>query len=239
MIFVQHYSVEPEKLKKKKESSDKIKSENTTEEWGGYKKELRLNLLELQKGLCAYCENSLCTELGCHIEHIEPQSSNPPLAYEYTNLILSCINSDSLRDAKVKVENGISCGHAKQNKFDADLFIKPTFKDCERYFWYKDNGEIVPNLQLNEDDVSKANYTIDSLRLNCNRLKREREQILVEGYNSILALINKHDALDKFIEQQLSCLENGYLPSYINVRKQHFQIYMTNSTSKINKLAQE
>ena len=166
MIFVQHYSVEPEKLKKKKESSDKIKSENTTEEWGGYKKELRLNLLELQKGLCAYCENSLCTD------------------------------SDSLRDAKVKVENGISCGHAKQNKFDADLFIKPTFKDCERYFWYKDNGEIVPNLQLNEDDVSKANYTIDSLRLNCNRLKREREQILVEGYTIILELINKHEFED-------------------------------------------
>ena len=239
MIFVQHHSVEPEKLKKKKETLDKIKSEDTTDLWKNYKhkEEIRLDLLELQYGLCAYCENSLYTQLKYHIEHIAPKNIYPDLTFEYSNLILSCIDSDGLRD--VKVDNTISCGHAKENKFNSKLFIKPTFQDCEQYFWYKDNGEVISNPELNAEDIDKANYTIKLLKLNCNRLKRERKQIILEGYTTILELLNETNVLDKFIRQQVCCLENGNFPPFINARKQHFLIYMSNPTSKTNKLAQD
>ncbi len=40
---------------------------------------------------------------------------SPHLIFEYTNLVLSCITSEKLTD--VKADSGISCGHAKENKF--------------------------------------------------------------------------------------------------------------------------
>ncbi len=236
MIHVKHHLSEPEKLKKRKIQSDKGIPDNPRNAWSNFggKPELIKDLLRLQKGLCAYCENKLNNELGYHVEHIEPKSLNPHLTFEYTNLILSCFSSDLLSSSY-----SISCGHARGNKFNSELFISPTLKDCENYFWYELYGKIVPNYRLNDSDTCKANYTINLLNLNCLRLIRERENIIEEGFVIIQELIDNQYALENFLELEFHCARNEYLFPYINLRKQFFQNYMMKPTTVINKLAQE
>jgi uncharacterized protein (TIGR02646 family) len=178
MLHVKHNLSEPNKLRIRKSQLDGGVASNPMEAWNKFsgKDELRQDLLLIQKGLCAYCENKLNTDLGYHIEHIVPKAGNPHLTFEYTNLILSCIASEQLKNNTAT--SGISCGHAKKSMYDKDLFVSPASTGCERYFRYELNGEIVPNPHLDSNNRDKATYTIDLLKLNCLRLIRERESIM-------------------------------------------------------------
>ena len=217
MIYVKHHSQAPKKL------ADRYAQEipaNPKKSWQSFKgtKELKENLFAIQNGLCAYCEIRLDTEIGNHLEHIESKSLNPQKTFEYTNIVASCIK-DSVED--IQDTNPTSCGHAKKNK---TIDIKPTDIDCEKYFRYDLFGRITPNENLDEYEKQKAINTIDTLNLNCLRLKRQRETVLEEGFVIIKELQTDTEALDCFLDLELNTVNNKYF-SFINLRREHFESF--------------
>ena len=110
-----------------------------------------------QYGLCAYCCRQIDNENSLN-EHIKPRGlgeySN--LSMEYTNIIASC-----------KAEGAdVTCSASKENKYD-EMFISPLDEDCEKFFEFYENGEIV-------SDSPRGQYTINLLNLNSYKLCRAR-----------------------------------------------------------------
>lgn len=148
-----------------------------------------------QFGLCAYTElniqdfreehNSI---KGAHIEHIEPKSRFPQRTFDYSNLVLSALDSEDL----VKFNKGDRFGgHHKLSDYDSGQFISPLLLNVSDYFSYSsENGEIFPNVYLDINDREKAKYTIDLLNLNASYLKNLRKNWLQELQAEIDKLID-------------------------------------------------
>lgn len=179
------------------------------------------NLKYIQKGLCAYYEIKINDPLiGCHLEHIKPKSKFKNKTFDYENIILSCFSSDNLNSR----DPSISCGHHKLSNFDENLFISPINQNCNDYFDYDLLGNIKPKNGLDEDDIEKAIYTIDLLNLNSHRLVRKRNEIIDEGYKIIKELESDTESLIQFLDLEFEILNNEYVFSFINLRKQYFEI---------------
>jgi uncharacterized protein (TIGR02646 family) len=232
MILVQHPTVWPKSLENRRNNpGDNGIPLNPMNSWNSFrgKQELRSHLLRTQEGLCPYCELKLDTELGNHIEHIQPKTANPHLTFEYTNLILSCFSSNELRNYGSSAR---SCGHYKDSAvhhlpLDFKRFISPTDPNCEHYFQYELNGEIDVNLHYIHDVTicNKVKYTIERLNLNCNRLVRQREEVINDGFNIIHEFGDDQQALNMFIELEFQITNQRYLFPFINLRKQFFEWY--------------
>lgn len=167
--------------------------------WGSFvgKDEVATFLEEEQLGLCAYSEvRPDQEEIGTHIEHVKPKGSYPELTFDYSNLVLCGLNESDLKAFSGKAFGG----HAKQDKYDPDLFISCLDPDCESYFTYLSNGRIVPSSQEESGEkYRKADYTINTL-LNLN------SPYLVQLRKSWI------DELDELIDQHL---DNGDSLAYL------------------------
>lgn len=204
---------------------------DSTKAWDNFKgtKEVHDSLIPVQKYLCSYCEIELDRgdgELGYHIEHIEPKSSNSSFTFKFSNLLISCFNSGHEISPSVYDSAPISCGHAKKDAFDSLLFIKPTDLECEDYFYYELDGRIVPNPSLdNSHKFAQAVYTINLLNLNCRRLKRERKDIISEGLDIAYMLSGSPDALSDFASLELEEINNKNF-AFFTTRRQYFQDFI-------------
>jgi uncharacterized protein (TIGR02646 family) len=200
---------------------------NASSAWSGFggKVELRQSLNLTQKYLCSYCEIELRDSVvGSHIEHIVPKSSDSTLTFYYENLMLSCFSTGAEIEASNTDPKPISCGHYKLSNFNADLFIKPTLQNCEQLFFYELDGTVVHNPQIvDPHDIARVDYTIITLNLNCRRLKRLRENIIVEGLEIVNELLDDTVALSNFVDLELAEI-NDKLSSFITTRKQYFDI---------------
>lgn len=186
--------------------------------------QLRTALHTRQQGLCAYCEITLedtdNQNIGSHVDHILPKEKHPDLTFEYNNLVLSCFATGGELKTDEKDTAPVSCGHAqlkRTNNFDESLFIKPTDTDCEHFFSFELDGEVIADPKLNSSDTDKAKHTLEVLNLNCLRLKRLREDTLTQLYQIFDELQNDNDVLKRFLIMELQETK-----SFINARKQHF-----------------
>ncbi|WP_103919469.1 retron system putative HNH endonuclease, partial [Candidatus Venteria ishoeyi] len=178
-----------------------------------------------QQGLCAYCENRLDSDMGQHIEHVQPKSRYPEKTFDYDNLVLSCRDSDALKGG-VDISDS-SCGHYKGSRYNAGKFISPIDADCEHYFFYSLTGEILVSDKSSTEEQEKVNYTVNELlNLNCRRLVRERADILLEGFRILQDLKNQEndEVLKYFLDSELQST-NGKLQSYTSIREQHLKSY--------------
>ena len=126
-----------------------------TNEYAG----LKSFLCNEQEGRCCYCEISISGNYDTHIEHHKPKSQYPNDKYNSQNLLASCQHDDS-------------CGHKKGGAYFRGI-ISP-LDDCECRFIYSGNGKIIPN----DESDNHANQTINTLGLNCNRLRDLRKSII-------------------------------------------------------------
>src|SRR5271165_1823523 len=124
---------------------------NPGEAWAAFDAhELRDHLWELQYGLYAYCERVLEAGAGfTSIEHIIPKTTNPQVTFQYTNLVLCCLNPET-------------CNlHKKDQHFSgfdttgrwAEGFVSPTQPRCETSFIYARDGSI---------DAASTDYQADT-----------------------------------------------------------------------------
>ncbi len=169
MIYIER-SEEPDFWKDyKKKHKDSIYDDlQNTDEGIELRRKLREYNIEQQHGLCAYCCKSISLDNSLN-EHIKPKgvSQYAGLSMDYENLIVSCSTEGADR----------TCGASKMDKFDEKLFVSPLAPDCESYFEYYPNGEVV-------SDHEKGKYMIDLLSLNSFRLKKARAAQLkvCDGY---------------------------------------------------------
>jgi uncharacterized protein (TIGR02646 family) len=176
-------------------------------------------LLDEQWGLCAYTELALeGFQYGCHIEHIEPKSINPARTFDYHNLAISALDSESLTKFAKKDRFG---GHYKQNVYDPNLFVSPVMPDSERYFDYLSSGRVEPAQNLTPEDRAKAIYTRDLLNLNAPFLVNSRRKWLMELEDEIDRLLDDEPALKQLAECEL-CDTNGRLREFHGAAKARF-----------------
>ena len=156
---------EPEEFTKYKKKNKVVNWKDFTSE-SEIKKLLKEALLEEQENSCCpYCEIEINLN-DSQIEHIKPKDKFPELLIDYKNLIICCLESRR-------------CGNSKANKWD-ELFINPVTENPEDYFKYDiKTGKIIPIFKEKEK-FEKAEYTINLLNLNDNRLCEIRKRYIFE-----------------------------------------------------------
>ncbi|MDC7954328.1 TIGR02646 family protein [Fusobacterium simiae] len=162
------------KVNKKNEPGEftKYKKNNKLKNWKDFtakseiKKLLKEALLEEQENSCCpYCEIEVYLE-NSQIEHIKPKDKFPELLLDYNNLIVCCLGEKR-------------CGNSKANKWDK-LFINPFTENPEDYFEYDIKTGRIVLIFKDGEKYEKAEYTIDLLNLNDNRLCEIRKRYILE-----------------------------------------------------------
>lgn len=189
---------------------------NPRQAWDAFvSRELREHLWELQFGICGYCERAL--ELGPNtssIEHIVPKTANPQVTFQYTNLVLCCLDWNTCNLHK-KGQHFAGCdatGRWSQG------FIAPTQPRCETSFTYGRDGSIHSSDQADEPD---ATQTLLILNLNHESLKTERRDYLVAIETAIADMGGQMDAIVQFLAAEL---ELGGLKPFYSAKHQHFSL---------------
>jgi len=160
------------------------------------KKLLKKALLEEQENdCCPYCEIEINLN-NSQIEHIKPKDKFPELLIDYDNLIACCLESKR-------------CGNSKANKWD-ELFINPVTKNPEDYFEYDIKTGKIISIFKNGEKYEKAEYTINLLNLNDNRLCEIRKRYIFEflsysnnNKNSLSNFPVKFPSLRRYLEGRL------------------------------------
>ncbi len=180
-------------------------------------------LLDEQFHLCCYSElRADHLGLGYHIEHVQPKSEYPQRTFDYHNLAASALKSDP--DLKTFKQNNeqIFAGHAKDDQYDASLFISSLQAGCSDYFFYI-NGSIEPSPKLNLEQRKQAEHTIETLKLNCPyllNLRKRKHQELQELFDAAIEL---QDFTKLRHEAQAALLPNGgKLEAFFSLTRQFF-----------------
>lgn len=133
------------------------------------------SLLREQGYICCYCCRKIY-ENSSHLEHLAPQSqTDSELSVDYSNLLTSCGRDPNWPN------------HCGNKKGDMSLEVSPLQEDCEDFFRYSGEGEILPTLSPDKQDTAAT--AIEVLGLNDDDLKRMRFEALV-----VLEEINEDDA---------------------------------------------
>ncbi|MBW3533439.1 retron system putative HNH endonuclease [Shewanella sp. NKUCC06_TVS] len=191
------------------------------------KNETRKKCCAEQFGLCGYSEVALLkanftnfTDLGAHLEHVEPKSKVPQRTFDHKNLILCAIDTN---DQKNITKGDIFGGHYKDDWHEPNDFINPFMVDCSSYFHFENDGRIKPSIHRSVFEQCKAQITIDRLNLNSPTLVVWRKN----WYEEISDDIDKH--LDPYDQVGLAKLKdmtlmqnNGLLPPFYSMLKQLF-----------------
>lgn len=163
------------------------------------KKELKLQLIDEQGGLCCYCGDRI-TYGTSNIEHFKPKDVSlfPELQLVYSNLFSSCLGGQVGRQTNPKFP--LSCDAKKNNRI---IDICPTDPDCESQFMYDDDGNIY-------GCSDKAKAAIDILGLNNEVIKNRRKAAI----DAFVGLELTADEWESEIER-LSCRDkNGLFEPY-------------------------
>ncbi len=162
-----------------KEYIDKRKKNPSFWNWHQYKNEkvtsiLAENLSQLTKFHCSYCGVFPLKQNigGRSIDHFKPKSKFPELAYEWTNLFISCPD----------------CQRNKGASFPYYQLVKPDEEAYEFDYWFEidwiiNKNFVVPNKSRTQKEQEIAQETIDWLGLNNGDRPKERLREL-EKYKS-------------------------------------------------------
>ena len=188
------------KKKSEPEEFTKYKSKHKIINWDSFtteiKQVLKQYLLEEQENSCCpYCEIEIYLD-NSQIEHIKPKDKFPELLIDYNNLIACCLENKR-------------CGNSKANKWN-ELFINPVTKNPEDYFEYDIKTGKIISIFKNGEKYEKAEYTINLLNLNDNRLCEIRKRYIFEflsysnnNKNSLSNFPVKFPSLRRYLEGRL------------------------------------
>lgn len=153
-------------------------------EGGASYRELVEGLVNLQHGICGYCEIDI-QERDRQVEHVIPQSD--PLrgaahALDSGNMIACCKGGTLVTDDETRrldpVKRNRSCGEAKEDRVDTDFVDPRTLPDLPSLTRVNFDGRIEADAASCESSgipVGRIEKTIEILGLNTERLRRARE----------------------------------------------------------------
>ena len=122
------------------------------------------DLMEMTAGHCSFCDGFPLETTGDSIEHFIPKTKEPALAYSWTNLFYCCPK----------------CQASKMDKF-SDKLLRPDADDYlfGYYFQYDtETGDIIPNPDRVENDIARAEKTIELYGLNEHGRPKARKRTL-------------------------------------------------------------
>jgi uncharacterized protein (TIGR02646 family) len=157
---------------------------------GKDKQQFHQHLIAEQGHICCYCGERIIG-FDSHIEHFQPQTDYPHLELDYFNLLASC-------QQKIQPTEPRHCGMGKGDWFHTELLVSPLIADCEDFFEYPVDGQILPSRELEKS--AAATETIDRLCLNIPKLQATRTGAIDSIYNDPdLQLPLSDDEIDKLI----------------------------------------
>jgi uncharacterized protein (TIGR02646 family) len=109
----------------------------------------RGHLIERLGEYCSYCERKINHSLA--VEHIMPKKLFPELELDWTNLLLSCGNCNSVKGLQIP---------------DFSLCLFPDHDNTFIALTYRENGCVIPSENLPSDMMQKANALIRLVGLN-------------------------------------------------------------------------
>ncbi len=186
---------------------------------------VKTRLRQDQRGLCAYCENTLIPQ-DESVEHFVAKSVDHSRELDWSNLLLCCSGGEKplpedVADAAVRFDDSgtKTCGHAKLANPAAilDPLQLPVTPSLFRFG--SENGEIHPDAACCQSvgvAAAVADNTITVLNLRANRLNRARHALLGE----LLAQLAADEATHPFSpdrERELAAEQipaTGNLPSF-------------------------
>ncbi len=153
--------------------------EDPTKVTGEVREEIRVQLGQLQKGHCAYCESDLGSESRKpHIEHFEQRSKALRKTFDWSNLFWSCSHEERCGKHKDRVSSS----------YDPRTILKPDVDDPRRYLQFTRDGEVFPRAGLDRAARQRAEETIRVFALNDQHLVAARRAYL-RGPHNILRTI--------------------------------------------------
>jgi uncharacterized protein (TIGR02646 family) len=166
---------------------------------GKDKQQFHCHLIVEQGHICCYCGGRI-VNADSHIEHFQPQTDYPHLDLDYFNLLASCQNNLEKKEPH-------HCGMGKGDWFDNELLVSPLIPDCEDFFEYTVDGQILPSRE--SEKAAAATETIDRLCLNIPKLQALRTGTIDSIYNDPeLELPLSDDEIDKLVHYY-SCVDEG------------------------------
>lgn len=183
----------------------------------GRRERVKADLRRDQRGLCAYCENTLIPD-DESVEHFVAREADHNLELDWTNLLLCCAGGErplpeEVADGAVRYDptGPKTCGHAKANS-TAAILNPLALPHTPRLFRFRsENGEIVPD----EDECAKAGVavqlahdTIAVLGLKARRLSAARLGLM----NKLLDEVAEDGTAGAFTFERERELAAIYLP---------------------------
>jgi uncharacterized protein (TIGR02646 family) len=153
--------------------------------------EFRAQLHADQGGLCVYCEVKLSSDRGAaQVEHFHPKDPaaqdcpkygfRSDWAIHWPNLFAVCRGGEE--------DGDLSCDKPKGNQELCGPLLNPLEITSARYFDYAEiSGAIAVAEQGTPAERARAAQTIVELRLDCERLQRQRALTLEELHGAIVA----------------------------------------------------
>lgn len=200
-------------IEKDKAWKEKLKIDSNLKlDWEAFsktslKKEIILNLEDMYKGCCSYCESKINITSYPEIEHFKPKSLYPELCFDYSNLHYSCKR----------------CNLAKGSNYNSDM-INPSDDNPEEYIKY------IGELAVSINDNKRGTVMIESLKLNDRAdLRDERIKYLNEFSRNYELLITTIEELLSRGADDLN-LVRPFIISFIenvNIKSGHGESYCT------------
>ena len=157
-------------------------------ESGDSYKELRAELVNIQHGVCGYCEIRLVSD-HIQVEHLIPQSddgTDDTASLDSANMMACCLGGTKLMrpedDSKyhlAPIKLNISCGQAKGGSTDAEFIDPRTLPALPSLLMVRNTGEIEADETACANSgfhVEHVRRTIEILGLNVRRLKQARQR---------------------------------------------------------------
>jgi uncharacterized protein (TIGR02646 family) len=189
------------------------------------REQVKAQLRNDQRGLCAYCENALIPK-DESVEHFVARDADHGRELDWTNLLLCCAGGErplpeEVADGAVRYDptGAKTCGHAKRNS-TAAILNPLNLPHAPRLFTFKsETGEIVPDegeCAKAGVDVQLAHDTIAVLGLKAGRLNGARLALINQLLEELARAGHTHPfTLDR--ERELAAIylpQSGFLPAF-------------------------
>lgn len=207
---------------------------------GASHKELIEKLIDVQHGLCGYCEINL-TETDRQIEHVIPRNDPQHGAareVDVKNMIACCkggtssVFAPSERSSdedryREPVKDNMSCGQAKGDRNEVDFLDPRKLSDLPSLTKVLVNGEIeVDEKACASEDIPPARVrkTIEILNLNAKRLRlaRAKQWNDLEEESGQIGDPDDPDTMNVWIRSILIPDENGQLTPFFTTNRSYF-----------------
>ena len=201
---------------------------------GASYRELVEGLVNLQHGICGYCEIDI-QERDRQVEHVIPQS-DPCLGAAHSlnpsNMIACCkggtliINDETRRLDPVK--RNLSCGQAKGNRVDNNFVDPRTLPDLPSLTQVNFEGRLEADVASCEScgiPVDRIEKTIESLGLNTERLRRARENRWNALNDNWASELDSPGLMKAAAKEELLPDEDNRLPRFFTTSRSYFGMY--------------